>query len=78
MPRGSNLLHDEPGAHRHPRRACWSISDTGVGFGQGEPAQTGFGIGLSLVERLALRFRWAMTIQPNAPHGTQVRLTWTP
>ncbi|MBJ6764524.1 HAMP domain-containing histidine kinase [Myxococcaceae bacterium JPH2] len=54
----------------------WSISDTGVGFGQVEPERAGFGIGLSLVERLARRFHWSLSIQSLAPHGTQVRLRW--
>ncbi|WP_254627711.1 HAMP domain-containing sensor histidine kinase [Myxococcus sp. CA040A] len=54
----------------------WSIRDTGVGFGRVEPRHTGFGIGLSLVERLARRFTWDMAISPLEPHGTQVRLTW--
>lgn len=54
----------------------WSISDTGVGFGRVEPEHTGFGIGLSLVERLARRFDWSVAISAVAPHGTQVRLTW--
>ncbi|WP_241758026.1 sensor histidine kinase [Myxococcus landrumensis] len=55
----------------------WSICDTGVGFGQVEPERTGFGIGLSLVERLARRFSWEMTITALEPHGTKVRLAWT-
>ncbi|MCY1044959.1 HAMP domain-containing sensor histidine kinase [Corallococcus sp. bb12-1] len=54
----------------------WSISDTGVGFGRGEPEHAGFGIGLSLVERLARRFNWTMSISTLEPHGTKVRLAW--
>jgi len=55
---------------------AWSISDTGVGFGRSQPEHTGFGIGLSLVERLAHRFNWTMSISSLAPHGTKVRLEW--
>ncbi|XXF80140.1 HAMP domain-containing sensor histidine kinase [Myxococcaceae bacterium GXIMD 01537] len=54
----------------------WSISDTGAGFGRIEPEHTGFGIGLSLVERLARRFNWSLSISSVEPHGTKVRLTW--
>ncbi len=55
--------------------AEWSISDTGVGFGRAEPGHTGLGIGLSLVERLAHRFNWDVSISAVAPHGTKVLLT---
>ncbi|WNG51983.1 HAMP domain-containing histidine kinase [Archangium minus] len=55
---------------------AWTLSDTGVGFGSVEPGQEGFGIGLSLVERLARRFSWGITIDTLEPHGTRVRLTW--
>lgn len=61
----------------HVAPEAWSISDTGVGFGQVEPERTGFGIGLSLVERLAKRFSWEMSITAMEPHGTKVRLTWS-
>ncbi|QDE67027.1 two-component sensor histidine kinase [Myxococcus xanthus] len=54
----------------------WSISDTGVGFGRVEPGHMGFGIGLSLVERLAQRFNCDVAISAVEPHGTTVRLTW--
>ncbi|AKQ68336.1 two-component system sensor protein [Myxococcus hansupus] len=66
-PRGRIVVHVSPEA--------WSISDTGVGFGQAEPGTTGLGIGLSLVERLAHRFHWDVSISAVEPHGTQVRLT---
>ncbi|WNG32095.1 HAMP domain-containing histidine kinase [Cystobacter fuscus] len=56
---------------------AWSLSDTGVGFGRVEPGREGFGIGLSLVERLARRFSWGISITPLEPRGTRVRLTWT-
>ncbi|NMO21693.1 HAMP domain-containing histidine kinase [Pyxidicoccus fallax] len=55
---------------------AWTLSDTGVGFGSVEPGQEGFGIGLSLVERLARRFSWGLAIDTLKPHGTRVRLTW--
>ncbi|MCP3063767.1 HAMP domain-containing histidine kinase [Myxococcus sp. K38C18041901] len=55
---------------------AWSIVDTGVGFGRSEPGQRGFGVGLSLVERLARRFQWTLDIRAVEPQGTQVRLTW--
>ncbi|WNG22138.1 HAMP domain-containing histidine kinase [Cystobacter fuscus] len=55
---------------------AWTLSDTGVGFGSVEPGQEGFGIGLSLVERLARRFSWTIAIDTSRPHGTRVRLTW--
>lgn len=55
---------------------AWTLSDTGVGFGSVEPGQEGFGIGLSLVERLARRFSWGIAIDTLEPHGTRVRLTW--
>lgn len=56
---------------------AWTLSDTGAGFGRVEPGREGFGIGLSLVERLARRFSWGITIETLEPHGTRVRLTWT-
>ncbi len=56
---------------------AWTLSDTGVGFGQVQPGQEGFGIGLSLVERLARRFSWGFSIDALEPHGTRARLTWT-
>jgi signal transduction histidine kinase len=55
---------------------AWTLSDTGVGFGSVEPGREGFGIGLSLVERLARRFSWGIAIDTLEPHGTRVRLTW--
>ncbi|MCY0997481.1 HAMP domain-containing sensor histidine kinase [Myxococcus sp. MISCRS1] len=55
---------------------AWSIDDTGVGFGRSEPEQRGFGVGLSLVERLARRFQWTLDLRAVEPHGTHVRLTW--
>ncbi|MCE9669928.1 HAMP domain-containing histidine kinase [Myxococcus stipitatus] len=65
---GHIVIHIEPGS--------WTISDTGVGFGRVEPEREGFGIGLSLVERLARRFGWSLSISPLEPHGTKVRLIW--
>ncbi|MCP3136853.1 sensor histidine kinase [Pyxidicoccus xibeiensis] len=56
---------------------AWSISDTGVGFGRAEPGSESLGIGLSLVERLARRFAWALSIEVLEPRGTRVRLSWT-
>lgn len=60
----------------HITPEAWSICDTGMGFGRVEPEHTGFGIGLSLVERLARRFNWNLSISALEPRGTQVRLTW--
>jgi len=54
----------------------WSIRDTGVGFGHVQPEHEGFGVGLSLVERLARRFSWELSIRPLEPHGTRVLLSW--
>ncbi|PTL80241.1 sensor histidine kinase [Vitiosangium sp. GDMCC 1.1324] len=54
----------------------WTISDTGVGFGRVEPGRTGFGVGLSLVERLARRFAWELSISALEPHGAKVQLTF--
>ncbi|MFP2908909.1 sensor histidine kinase [Pyxidicoccus sp. 3LFB2] len=65
---GRIVIAIEPGA--------WTISDTGVGFGRAEPGSESLGIGLSLVERLARRFEWALSIDALEPHGTRVRLSW--
>ncbi|MBZ4421594.1 ATP-binding protein [Myxococcus sp. RHSTA-1-4] len=50
---------------------AWTLSDSGAGFGRVEPGKEGFGIGLSLVERLARRFSWGITIDTLEPvaHG---------
>jgi signal transduction histidine kinase len=65
---GRIVIAIEPGA--------WSISDTGVGFGRAEPGSESLGIGLSLVERLARRFEWVLSIDTLEPRGTRVRLSW--
>lgn len=65
---GRIVIGIEPGA--------WTISDTGAGFGRAEPGSESLGIGLSLVERLARRFEWALSIDTLEPRGTRVRLSW--
>lgn len=56
--------------------SAWTLSDTGAGFGRAEPGRESHGIGLSLVERLAQRFEWALSIDALEPRGTRVRLSW--
>ncbi|MFP2895449.1 sensor histidine kinase [Corallococcus sp. 4LFB] len=56
--------------------SAWTLSDTGVGFGRAEPGSESHGIGLSLVERLAQRFGWTLSIEALEPRGTRVRLSW--
>ncbi|MCY1022764.1 sensor histidine kinase [Pyxidicoccus sp. MSG2] len=56
--------------------SAWTLSDTGVGFGRAEPGSESHGIGLSLVERLARRFEWALSIEALEPRGSRVRLSW--
>ncbi|MBZ4329328.1 HAMP domain-containing sensor histidine kinase [Corallococcus sp. AS-1-12] len=54
----------------------WTLTDTGAGFGRAEPGSESHGIGLSLVDRLARRFGWALSIEPLEPRGTRARLSW--
>lgn len=37
---------------------------------------SGFGLGLSLVERLAQHFGWRVLLTPLSPHGTRAELRW--
>jgi signal transduction histidine kinase len=53
-----------------------SVSDTGLGFGAVAPERAGFGVGLSLVERLATHFGWTLSLGPLQPQGTRADLTW--
>lgn len=55
---------------------CWSVSDSGEGLGAVAPERGGFGVGLSLVERLAQHFGWRVTLTPLSPHGTRAELRW--
>lgn len=51
------------------------VSDTGVGFG-GSSDAGGFGIGLSLTERLCTHFGLVMSIGPGEEPGTIARVSW--
>ncbi|RKH20355.1 sensor histidine kinase [Corallococcus sp. CA047B] len=66
---GSVRVHVAPG--------LWSISDSGEGLGNVAPEHAGFGVGLSLVQRLAQRLGWSVTFTPLHPRGTRVELRWT-
>jgi signal transduction histidine kinase len=55
---------------------CWSVSDSGEGLGAVAPERSGFGVGLSLVERLAQHFGWRVLLTPLSPHGTRAELRW--
>jgi signal transduction histidine kinase len=51
------------------------VRDTGVGFG--EPSDVGgFGIGLSLAERLCAHFGLAISVGPGEETGTIARVSW--
>ena len=54
-----------------------SISDTGVGFGEVDPNKEGFGVGLTLVERLCRHFGIRFTLAPRDGGGTIATLSWT-
>ncbi|RKH60354.1 sensor histidine kinase [Corallococcus llansteffanensis] len=66
---GSVQVHVAPG--------LWRISDSGEGLGKVAPEHAGFGVGLSLVQRLAQRLGWSVTFTPLQPQGTRVELRWT-
>ncbi|WP_233582718.1 HAMP domain-containing sensor histidine kinase [Corallococcus sp. CA053C] len=65
---GSVQVHVAPG--------LWRISDSGEGLGNVAPEHAGFGVGLSLVQRLAQRLGWSVTFTPLQPRGTRVELRW--
>lgn len=53
------------------------FDDTGVGYGNASDKSTGFGIGLSLVERLCLHFGLAFDISSEiGKEGSCVRISW--
>lgn len=52
------------------------ILDTGVGFGKLEPGREGFGIGLTLVERLCRHFSVEFEVLARAGKGTEAILRW--
>lgn len=56
--------------------ASISISDTGVGFGQVDPDKEGFGVGLTLVERLCRHFDIDFALEPRDGGGTTAILSW--
>lgn len=52
------------------------IADSGVGFGQAEASEQGFGVGLSLVERLCVHFGLCFDVQARDEGGTCAHFTW--
>jgi signal transduction histidine kinase len=62
-------------------RACqgeMSFDDTGVGYGNASEQSSGFGIGLSLVERLCQHFGLTFNITPmTGSVGSRVRISWS-
>lgn len=52
------------------------VRDTGAGFGLVDKTRQGFGVGLSLVERLCTHFQIDFTVTPNSDCGTEARFTW--
>ena len=52
------------------------ISDTGVGFGAVDPEKEGFGVGLTLVDRLCTHFDIQFDLVPNDEGGTVAILSW--
>lgn len=53
-----------------------SIEDTGVGFGNVSDDRTGFGVGLSLVQRLCQHFSLDLVITPKQNGGTSAVINW--
>ena len=53
------------------------ILDTGVGFGDADTERQGFGIGLSLVERLCAHFGVSFEVAARSEGGTQAALSWS-
>jgi len=52
------------------------VLDTGVGFGGAELSRQGFGVGLTLVERLCSHFGIAFDVAARDEGGTRAVLTW--
>lgn len=52
------------------------VTDTGVGFGNAEADRTGFGIGLSLVERLCDHFDLKLEVESTENSGSVVSISW--
>ncbi|MBO6504311.1 MAG: HAMP domain-containing histidine kinase [Kordiimonadaceae bacterium] len=52
------------------------ITDTGVGFGEVDPDKEGFGVGLTLVERLCRHFEIVFALEAREGGGTVAMLTW--
>lgn len=52
------------------------IIDTGVGFGAADEARQGFGVGLTLVERLADHFGITFSVTAREEGGTIASLSW--
>lgn len=52
------------------------ITDTGAGFGEVNPEQEGFGVGLTLVERLCRHFEVNFFLEAREGGGTVAMLTW--
>ena len=52
------------------------VTDTGVGFGNADASTTGFGIGLSLVERLCQHFGLTLAVGAGPNRGTVAVISW--
>jgi len=52
------------------------VTDTGVGYGNVAASETGFGIGLSLVERLCQHFGLRLDVAAGAGKGTVAAISW--
>lgn len=52
------------------------IVDTGIGFGGVDIERQGFGVGLTLVERLSTHFGISFEVKPRAEGGTKAVLSW--
>ncbi|WP_299329104.1 HAMP domain-containing sensor histidine kinase [Parasphingopyxis sp.] len=55
-----------------------TVRDSGSGFGQTDKGQEGFGIGLSLVQRLGDHFGVTLSIRARPEGGTDAVLQWPP
>jgi len=53
-----------------------AVRDTGVGFGKAGEGRKGFGIGLSLVERLCTHFGLILYVGPAEDMGTAAVISW--